>query len=60
MDISELNSSNGNKSIYIIRKCWLVGDHLLLRNFGPYGIIIFRVGAENNSPTVPLSVVRSD
>jgi uncharacterized YccA/Bax inhibitor family protein len=30
-------------SVYIIGKCWLVawlvGDHLLLRDFGPYGII---------------------
>jgi hypothetical protein len=29
--------------IYIISKCWLVaslvGDYLLLRDFGPYGII---------------------
>jgi hypothetical protein len=34
---------NTSTSIYKKRKCWkfgwLVGDHLLLRDFGPYGII---------------------
>jgi hypothetical protein len=28
-----------SESFYIISKCWLVGDNLLLRDFGPYGII---------------------
>jgi uncharacterized YccA/Bax inhibitor family protein len=23
--------------------CWLVGDHLMLRDFGPYGIIFINV-----------------
>jgi hypothetical protein len=30
-------------SIYIISKFSLVGDHLLLRDFGPYGIIFMNV-----------------
>jgi hypothetical protein len=30
---------NGNSDLSIIGKCRLVGDHLLLRDFGPYGII---------------------
>jgi hypothetical protein len=33
------NVMSNLKSIYITGKCWLAGDHLLLRNFGPYGII---------------------
>jgi hypothetical protein len=29
--------------IYIIGKCCLVGDHLLMRDFGLYGIVILNV-----------------
>jgi hypothetical protein len=32
-------------SIYIINKCWLVGDHFLLTDFGPCGIIFMNVCA---------------
>jgi uncharacterized YccA/Bax inhibitor family protein len=34
-------------SVFMISKCrlaaWLDGDHLLLRDFGPYGIIFMNV-----------------
>jgi hypothetical protein len=29
--------------IYTISKGWLAGDHLMLRDFGPYGIIFMNV-----------------
>jgi hypothetical protein len=31
------------ESVYIIGKCWLVGEHLLLMDFRPYGIIFMNV-----------------
>jgi uncharacterized YccA/Bax inhibitor family protein len=35
------------QSFTVISKCWLgawlVGDHLLLRDFGPYGLIFINV-----------------
>jgi hypothetical protein len=30
-------------SVYIISKYWLIGDHLLFRDFGPYRIIFMNV-----------------
>jgi hypothetical protein len=29
--------------VFIISRCWLVGDHLLLKDFNPYGIIFMNV-----------------
>jgi hypothetical protein len=34
---------NITSSIYIINKSWLVGGHMVIRDFGPYGIIIMNV-----------------
>jgi hypothetical protein len=31
------------KGVYIIDKCWLVGGHLLFRDFEPYGLILKNV-----------------
>jgi hypothetical protein len=45
------NITNQHVSVYIMRKCWLVawlvGNHLLFRDFGPYGIIFMNVCCYN-------------
>jgi hypothetical protein len=39
----EYNSEPRNYYLSFIFKCWLIGDHLLLRNFGLCGIIFMNV-----------------
>jgi hypothetical protein len=35
-------------SVYITDMCWLVGDHLLLKGFEPYGIFMMYVYCYNS------------